>query len=504
MRRRFIVVALAFAIYSCATYAGQLEQRSPAAKAVLVADSREQLSHDLDQLFGSPEYEHAQWAAAVHSLRTGDSIYRLHSSRLLLPASIQKLLTAAAAADRLGWDYRFTTRILATGPISAGTLAGDLVIVGNGDPTINPRHPSRWRIFDEWAAMLQAKGITLITGQLIGDDNAFAEPGWGMGWSWDDLRFGYGAPIGALQYNENEVAVVVAPGLAAGTPALITTSPPDSGIFVEHQVATATAGAETRVEIARVPGTILLRVGGQIAVDAKPVSLAAAAENPTRLYLNALRESLSRHGVFVSGRTADVDELTEPLNVATATEFHVDRSAPLADIVDVALKWSRNGYAETLLFAMAPPGEAATDAKGLAALRETLTKWGVAPDTYVARDGSGLSRYDYVSSDALNALLLAVFKNPAHAENFRNTLPVAGLSGTLANRMRGTPAEGRVWAKTGSMSGVRTIAGYLLTLQGEPLIFSILANNYRGAAADIDTIVDKALVRLVEFRQVGR
>lgn len=497
---RLTLIALVLVLSGCSARAvGAQTPPAPAAKAS--SDSREQLVRDLNQLFGTPAYEHAQWAASVDSLRTGEQLYRLHPSRLLLPASTQKLLTAAAAAERLGWDYRFTTRIVATAPISDGTIAGDLVIVGNGDPTINPRHPERWRIFDEWAATLQAKGITVVTGQLIGDDNAFAEPGWGMGWSWDDLRFGYGAPVGALQYNENQIDVVVAPGIAPGTPAVITTTPTDSGIVVEHRVTTAAPGTEANVEIARLPGAIVLKVQGQIAADSKPVSVTAAAENPTRLYLNAFREALDRHGIFVGGRTSDIDEVTAPINRDVAIDLIVDRSPPLSEIVDVTLKWSRNVYAETLLLAMAPQSEPATDVKGLEALRETVSGWGVAPESYVARDGSGLSRYDYVTSDALVRLLMAVFKDPAHAEAFRNTLPVAGLSGSLANHMRGTAAEARVWAKTGSMSNVRTLAGYLLTLHGEPLVFSILVNNYRGPSAEIEAIIDKAVVRLVEFRR---
>jgi D-alanyl-D-alanine carboxypeptidase/D-alanyl-D-alanine-endopeptidase (penicillin-binding protein 4) len=497
---RFAVIALSFLLSGCSARAAYLQQ-PPAPARTASSGSHEQLVHDLDQLFNTPAYEHAQWAASVDSLRTGESLYRLYPSRLLLPASTQKLLTAAAAAERLGWNYRFTTRIVATAPISAGTIAGDLVIVGNGDPTINPRHPARWRVFDEWAAALQAKGVAVVTGQLIGDDNAFAEPGWGMGWSWDDLRFGYGAPVGALQYNENQIDVVVAPGIAAGTPALVTTSPADSGMFLEQSVTTAAPGTEARVELARVPGTMLLRVQGQVAADSKPVSVTAAAENPTRLYLNAFREALGRHGIFVSGRTTDVDELTAPINRDAAIDLIVDRSPPLSEVIDVTLKWSRNVYAETLLFAMAPAGEPATDAKGLEALRETVTAWGVAPESYVSRDGSGLSRYDYVTSDALVRLLMSVFKNPAHAATFRDTLPVAGLSGSLANRLRGTSAEARVWAKTGSMSNVRTLAGYLLTLEGEPLVFSILVNNYRGPSAEVEAVIDKAVVRLVEFRR---
>ena len=155
--------------------------------------------------------------------------------RMQTPASTQKLITSAVAAERLGWDYRYTTRIYATGPLSSGgDLDGDLVIVSNGDPTINPRHPDRSGAFDAWAKQLYAKGVRRVGGQLIGDDNAFAEPGWGFGWAWDDLSLGYGAAVGALQYNENQVELLIGPGLEAGGRAIISVSPPGSGIILDH------------------------------------------------------------------------------------------------------------------------------------------------------------------------------------------------------------------------------------------------------------------------------
>ena len=180
------------------------------------------------------------WSAAVHSLRHGETLYSLNSFRLQVPASNQKQLTAAVAAERLGWDYRYTTRIYATGAVDGnGALNGDLVVVSDGDPTINPRHPERWAIFDEWGKQLAAKGIRTITGHLIGDDNAFEEPGWSPGWAWDDLAFGYGAAASALQYHENQVELLIGPGREAGARAIISVSPPGSGLIVDHQVTTA-------------------------------------------------------------------------------------------------------------------------------------------------------------------------------------------------------------------------------------------------------------------------
>jgi D-alanyl-D-alanine carboxypeptidase/D-alanyl-D-alanine-endopeptidase (penicillin-binding protein 4) len=482
---------------ACASRSPAPDLQLPAARA---SDPYEQLRQDLQRLFEDPAVAHAHWGVSVFSLRSGRTLYSSGAAHFMVPASNQKFLTTAVAAERLGWDFRFTTRVLATGPVAAdGTLNGDLIIVGSGDPTINRRHPERWGAFDNWARALRDKGVKVINGHVIGDDNAFAEPGWGLGWAWDNLQYGYGAPVSALQFNENQIEVMVGPGLAIGARAIIATSPLGSGLLIENAVETAPIGTPTNIDISRIPGTPTLHVRGVIAADAKPATVTAAADNPTRLYLSAFREALSRQGIFVGGSMLDIDDVRHPPDRRQATELIVDHSAPLSEIVDVTMKWSRNIYAETLLYALSPPGRPATATPGIELMNETLQRWGIAPDAYLARDGSGLSRYDFVSADALIGLLTYLWRDPKHADVYRSTLPVAGVSGTLAERMKGTAAEGRVWAKTGSLSHVRTVSGYALTTAGEPLAFAILANNFRVPARDVDAITDKALVALVQF-----
>jgi len=493
----FVSIALWLGVGGCASSTGSLAP----VRSSRQLDARAQLSQDLGRVFGAEALDHAHWAVAVVSLKSGDALYSLDANRMMIPASSQKVLTVAAAAERLGWDFRFTTRVLATGPVTEGTLQGNLIVIGNGDPTIKPRHPERWRAFDDWAAALRAKGILHVAGDVIGDDDAFAEPGWGMGWSWDDLPLGYGAAVGALQFNENQVEVVVGPAMTANAPAILTTSPAGSGILAENGVITLAAGSETKIDVQRIAGTTFLDVRGQIALDAKPVSVLAAVENPTRMYLNAFREALRRHGIDVGGHMVDVDELPKPFEFDEATELIRDQSLPLSEIIDVTMKWSRNGYAETLLYALSPPGDPATADRGLTTLRETLTDWGVPPESYLARDGSGLSRYDLLTADTLVKLLTALWSHSRHGKQFLDTLPQAAVSGTLANRLRGTAADSRVWAKTGSMSTIRTLAGYLTTVADEPLVFVFLVNNFRVPNAEIDAVFDRALVRLVEFRR---
>jgi D-alanyl-D-alanine carboxypeptidase/D-alanyl-D-alanine-endopeptidase (penicillin-binding protein 4) len=465
-------------------------------------DGTRELARDLALLFTPGALEHAQLGVLVRSLLTGETVYALNEQRMMVPASNQKLLTVAAAAQKLGWDFRYTTRVLATGTLLPdGTLDGNLVVVGSGDPTFNPRHPERWRALDDWAAQIAARGVRVIGGHLIGDDNAFAEPGWGSGWSWDDLVADYGSPIGALQYHENEVELLIGPGLEPGKRAIIASAPLGHGLLVDNQLTTGAADQATRISIDRTPGTIILVVRGQVAAGAKAVRRVVAVDNPTRLFVNAFREALGRKSIFVGGSALDIDELRQPPDMTGAETWITDRSAPLYEIVDPLQKWSRNGYAETLLWTLSPPGAPASEAAGVAVLGETLTSLGVDPSLYRAFDGSGLSRYDMVSPEALVRLLTTVWNDATLVGPYRAALPVAGLAGSLADQMKGTPAAGRVWAKTGSMFNIRSLSGYVLTADNEPLAFSFLANNYTVPSAQVEALYDQALERIAAFRR---
>jgi serine-type D-Ala-D-Ala carboxypeptidase/endopeptidase (penicillin-binding protein 4) len=471
----------------------------PAAPHVPASSSKKTLSEELDALFGAPALAHAQWGISVYSQRESRVIYERNAGAFMIPASNQKLLIAAAAADHLGWDFQFTTRLVTTAPIADdGTIAGDVVVIGNGDPTINTRDPLRWRAFDDWAAALRLKGVKTIRGRLIGDDNAFVEPGWGVGWAWDNLQYGYGAQVTALQFNESQVELLIGPGMERGAPAIIAVTPAGSGLVIDNRVVTAEPGRGSNIDIARVPGTPHLVVTGHVAAGARPASTFASVHDPTRYYLAAVQSAFARHGITVEGGILDADALDEPLAYDQLTELVVDRSARLLEIVDVALKWSRNIYAESLLLALAPRGEPASGTRGLRTVAEILQRWNIPPTAYLPRDGSGLSRYDYMSADVIVSLLRRMLDDTKHAANFQSALPVAGRSGTLAERMKGTAAEGRVHAKTGTLSNVRSLAGYATTLDGDTLVFAFMANNFRVAAAEINAAMEGALNRLIQ------
>jgi serine-type D-Ala-D-Ala carboxypeptidase/endopeptidase (penicillin-binding protein 4) len=454
------------------------------------------LARALDAVFASPTFHRASVGVVVRSLATGETLYRRNGQIWLVPASTMKLLTTVAAAERLGWKYRFETRLVAMGPVKDGILDGDLLVVGTGDPTINPRHPTRADALDDWARQLKSQGIRRIDGHVIGDDRFVEPPGWGIGWAWDDLAEDYGASYGALQVNENVATVTMGPGRTPGAPPVVYVSPSNHGLLVDVQATTAAEGAPASLTVARAPGTRILEVRGQAPLGGEPRSLPVAVANPTQFFAGELRQALLRHGVAVSGAGIDIDDETDRPRAEDGTTLLVDLSAPLSEIAEQMLAWSINLYAETLLVAMdATPPLSASD--GVAALTATLTGLGVAPESYHARDGSGLSRNDYLSADALVATLSAAWDRPSLRDTLLRVLPTAGVPGPYERRLAGTPAAGRVRVKTGSMSNVRSLAGYVETLAGEPLAFAVLNNGFDVRGSEIDARVDELLLALV-------
>ena len=401
-----------------------------------------------------------------------------------------------AAADRLGWGFRFETRLVAMGPVANGTLEGDLVVVGTGDPTINPRHPARTTTFDDWARALEAQGIRHIAGHVVGDDSAIEAPGWGIGWAWDDLAVGYGAAYGALQFNDNEVEVTMGPGLTPGAPPVVYVSPSNHGLLLDVQAVTTAEGTTPSLSTARVPGTRFLDVTGRAPLGRAPMSDMVAVADPTSFFAAELRATLFRHGITVDGAAVDIDDMSDRPRAADGATLLVDLSPPLSEIVGPMLQWSRNSYAETLLLAldMTPPTSASD---GVAALRDALSGLGVSPDNFHTRDGSGLSRNDYLSAEALVQTLAAAWARPDLRGPLLEALPEAGRPGTMSRRLAGTAAAGRVHAKTGSMSNVRSLAGYVRTAADEPLAFAFLSNGFDVPGSEIDARVDELLLALV-------
>jgi D-alanyl-D-alanine carboxypeptidase/D-alanyl-D-alanine-endopeptidase (penicillin-binding protein 4) len=461
------------------------------------------LKADLASLYQAPAFQNAVWGVLVKSLTTGETLFALNPGTFLMPASNMKVVTMAAAAERLGWDFTFATKVVATGPVEGGVLKGDLVVIGSGDPSLGGRPTEGPSILERWADQIRARGITRVDGRLIGCDNVFDDEGLGQGWSWDYLAWGYATPVSGLDFNENVVRLSFTPGAAAGDPVTVAARPEGSGLVIEAAVTTAAADGTGDVNIARQPGSRTLGVSGLVPAGKTDVTQTVSVENPTEFMVGAFRQALLGRGIEVARGAFDADALPAPPDVSGAVTLVDYTSPPLSEIGRVLLKVSQNLYADTLLKVIGRPadGGPATTREGRKVLREVLQGWGIAPERYLQIDGSGLSRYNYLTADVLVAVLTHMYADDRHFEQFINALPVAGVDGTIAGRMKDTKAQGNARAKTGSIANARALSGYVTSADGEPLVFSMIVNNFNVPQSQADAIIDRAVVRLAELRR---
>jgi D-alanyl-D-alanine carboxypeptidase/D-alanyl-D-alanine-endopeptidase (penicillin-binding protein 4) len=475
---------------------GTLGAAPPAARQV-PAPYTSSTAAELDRTFDDPLLATALVAARVVSLADGRTVYARNAGKLVMPASNMKLVTVAVAAARLGWDFRFTTTLEASGEIQGGVLHGDLIVEGTGDPSITSPDLRGAALFDEWADALRAAGISRVDGRLIGDDHAFADEPLGAGWAWDYLSAGYAAPSGALSYNENVAVIRITPAPAPGLPARVDIGPPGHGLEPAIAVTTGPDGSTTAIDVTRRPGSARLTIRGQIAVSAAPLIRTTAVDNPTKYFVDAMRLSLAARGIGVTGGSWDIDALEAPPSPGRRQSIARRESAPLSVLAGYAMKVSQNFYGETFLKAMGAVRGIGSADRGRQAVTSTLLDWGLPVESLVMSDGSGLSRYNYVTADLIVGVLQHVWNDPVLRGPYVAALPVGGHDGTLENRMRNTDLDRRVQAKTGTISNVRALSGYLTTASGDKLAFSIIVNNTTAPGARVDQLVERTLGVLV-------
>lgn len=450
----------------------------------------QQLAAAIDAQIDEPRFASASWGIDVVSLDTGRTLYAHNADRLLQPASTAKLYTAALVLDTIGTDYRIPTQLIATHPVVQGRLEGPLILRGTGDPTLGtPGTNMDWA--DQLATQLAASGVHDVQGELIADDSYFQGPQTGSGWEARDLQNWFAVPASALSVQENVVDLTVRPANVPGSPASLMLDPPGA---LTHVVNTLTTGAhETRndINLYRAPGDATLYAFGNIAAQAEPQTFKLAIADPAWYAGMRLREALERHGVRVHGalrvrhwpeqNTVDMDKAVVLAQVLSPSTM---------EILSRGLKRSQNLYLQNLLqiagvkaqASAEQAGDPATgflssEAWGIRALKPLLDRIGVPPGAAQIEEGAGLSRQDLSTPSAMVHLLTYLASQP-YGEQLRDALPAAGVDGTLQWRMRNTAAADNVHAKTGSMTNVRCLVGYVTTAAGERLAFAIMLNNF--------------------------
>ena len=460
--------------------------RTPAAPP---AASR--LTERLRAVLDEPPFDRALWGVAIMD-PSGRLVFERNSDRLFVPASNVKLVVSAVATALLGPDYRFRTSVYAAGTVDGGTLSGDLVLYGRGDPSLSDRYyPTRFTAFEGLADGLRASGITRVAGDVVGDASWFDSLTIHPSWEAYDLSWWYAAPVSALGFNDNSVDFRITPSLP-GLPPQISFAPDLGMVQFTNRARTVPVDSPRTLDFQRLPGGNVIYAVGDVPMDMRPRTENVSVQDGALYAATAFRAALASRGIEVTGRVRATYDPAAYAAARVSAPVAEHTSRPLPDMIEPILRDSHNWYAEMLLKTMAREltGSGSWDS-GLALERRFLVdSMRVDSTMFSLADGSGLSHWNLMTPRAFVQLLRRMRTHPRGA-GFREALPVSGGEGTLRYRSRGG-LSGRVRAKTGSIATVNTLSGYLESGSGA-WTFSIQINNHaaqnRDALRRIDDIV---------------
>jgi serine-type D-Ala-D-Ala carboxypeptidase/endopeptidase (penicillin-binding protein 4) len=476
-----------------------------------------ELGAKVDAIANRPEFSRSRWGILIQPLSSTTTLYSRDSHKYFIPASNVKLLTTAAALQKLGASFRIRTSVYSG-------ENGNLYIAGRGDPSITVTQ------LKSLAQQLKQRGISRVN-ELIGDDSYFQGNAVNPNWEWEDAQAGYGAPINSLMFNQNAIELILSPQ-AIGKPLKVTFAEPKLANRWQIQNNSVTVGQNESefVEVGRDFGLPILRVRGQLKAGAESESVYVAVIDPANNFLQHFQQALAAEGIPVQ------QTLVASSSRNLTQELAQVESPPLSELVKETNRESNNVYAEVLLRLLAkvtgkmpvpqqdtgkmpvpqqdtgkmpvpqqdtgkmPVPQEDTSEVGLKELKTALTQLGVNPNSYILADGSGLSRHNLISPEALVQTLRLMANSPA-ASIYRASLPVAGESGTLKNRLKNTPNRVILQAKTGTLSGVSALSGYVEVPNYEPLVFSIIVNQSDLSAAKLRSATDEIVLLLNRLRR---
>jgi serine-type D-Ala-D-Ala carboxypeptidase/endopeptidase (penicillin-binding protein 4) len=487
--RQTIAIVTGLLLQSIAILPAQAQSTTQSPTVPAICPS--QLSTAINEIIDRPELKRYRWGIVVKSLNGNNLLYNREGDRLFTPASNVKLITTAVALRQLGVSTRLRTSVYQLP--STGTAA-NLLVVGRGDPTLNVTQ------LQSIAQQLQQRGLKQVA-QISFDDGYFRGEQTNGDWEWGDLSTDYAPPINSLMLGQNTLSLIVSPQ-QVGTPLSYAWSNPSlNGWQIDNQTLTVASTQDSGVGAVAVFGKPLLRLTGRLGLNENPTKIDLPLVNPAESFTAAFRQSLNQAGI-----TFGSTRLVLGQSIASLPEVASISSPTIGELIKETNLKSNNIYAEVLLKSIGRShpqhanGTDDTTTFGISMVKQRLTELGVNPQSYRLDDGSGLSRHDLVAPSAFTQLLTGMANTP-EGKVYRDSLPVAGISGTLKNRMKGTSAQGIVQAKTGSMGGVISLSGYMNSPKYSPLVFSIILNQHDRPTSEMSKVIDRVVVVLSRLKQ---
>jgi D-alanyl-D-alanine carboxypeptidase/D-alanyl-D-alanine-endopeptidase (penicillin-binding protein 4) len=479
-----IAISSLLLLYSACGPSGALRQddtrKTPSSIALTSTSPYPRVKQIIDATFPDSLFPPAYAGIEIVSVATGETIYKLNPQSLFNPASNEKLFTSAAALALLGKDFSFSTAT------SIDKATSRVFIKGSGDPLLSPDD------LDSLARSIAESLRSAKSWTVVGDISFFDDIPWGKGWMWDDQGESYNMTITPLSVNANAVTVQIRPGKLEDAPVRVNTKPPSSFFVIDNRATTPVDTPVVPLDVRSFPagGATLIRISGEMLHRDSLIERDVAIWQPERFAVTFFADRLRAYGIQIDSIAFDT--------LPTAATRLASISHGLDLVITYMNKESDNLAAENIVKALSAvvSHKSGSTSDGIEVMKRFFSTAGIDTAAIVLADGSGLSRYNLVSPHSIVTLLTAMARRPELFPLFESSLPVAGIDGTLHNRMRGTRAETTVHAKTGSLTGVSSLSGYVRTVDGELLAFSFLMQNFPGSVRPYRNVKDALAVLL--------
>lgn len=464
----------------------------PSPPPPLPAVCANQITTAINGIIDRPELRRYRWGIVVQALGSPTQLYNRDGDRLFIPASNVKLITTAVALRQLGANTRLRTSVYQLP--RTGNNASNLLVVGRGDPSL------KLAGLESIAQQLKQRGEKQIS-QISFDDSYFRGEPINSSWEWGDLSTDYAPAINSLILNQNSNPITIStPQL--GLPLQYTWKNLSLNNWqVDNQITTVPAGQNSSVSAIALFGKPIVKLTGKLAQNTSPTQIDLPVLNPTESFISAFRQSLAKADLTI-GNT----RIVTAQNTLSLPELAAIESPPISELINETNQKSNNVYAEVLLKSIGrthlehATSNEDTSNLGINLVKKNLTEMGIDPQSYRLSDGSGLSRHNLAAPSAFVRVLSAMATSPT-AKAYRDSLPISGISGSLRNRMKGTLAQGIVNAKTGSMSGVVSLSGYINPPKYSPLVFSVILNQHDRSTSQMVKVIDEIMVVLARVKQ---